>query len=98
MNEAFEITASACIFIGLAGRVLLDNRQWMRGWYAAAPIFEYPYDLLTHNNSDELFQALWFSYWSWQWWKGGGGDDTKRRLRRLARKFIPARRTAPAPT
>lgn len=32
----------------------------------------------------------------WVWWKSGGGDDTKRRLRRWARKFTPVRRTAPA--
>lgn len=29
------------------------------------------------------------------WWKNGGGDDTKRRLRKLRKKFQPTRRTAP---
>jgi hypothetical protein len=32
----------------------------------------------------------------WQWWNSGGGDDTKRRLRKWARKFQGVRRTAPA--
>jgi hypothetical protein len=31
----------------------------------------------------------------WLWWNDGGGDDTKRRLKRWARKFTPVRRTAP---
>lgn len=32
---------------------------------------------------------------AWGWWNGGGGDDTRKRLRRWARKFDPVRRTAP---
>ncbi|MFF0597853.1 hypothetical protein [Streptomyces antibioticus] len=32
----------------------------------------------------------------WRWWSGGGGDGTRRRLRRLARRFQGVRRTAPA--
>jgi len=29
------------------------------------------------------------------WWNSGGGNDTRRRLRSLAKKFTPVRRTAP---
>ncbi|WP_328439333.1 hypothetical protein OHA71_23635 [Streptomyces sp. NBC_00444] len=34
----------------------------------------------------------------WLWWNRGGGDDTKRRIRKWARKFQGVRRTAPAVT
>ncbi|MGQ5606200.1 hypothetical protein [Streptomyces sp. EKS3.2] len=32
----------------------------------------------------------------WMWWNGCGGDGTRRRLRKLARRFRGVRRTAPA--
>jgi membrane protein implicated in regulation of membrane protease activity len=32
----------------------------------------------------------------WNWWNKGGGSGTKRKLRKLARKFKPVRRTAPS--
>lgn len=59
------------------------------------------------NGVDTLGLALihdYFAYFSagtcafalWMWWKGGGGDKTKRRLKSLASKFQPVRRTAPA--
>jgi len=31
----------------------------------------------------------------WAWWNKGGGNGTKRKLRKLARKFKPVRRAAP---
>lgn len=36
------------------------------------------------------------AYLGHAWWNGGGGGGTKRRLRSLARRFTPVRRTAPA--
>lgn len=36
--------------------------------------------------------------WTWVWWNSGGGDGTRRRLRQLASRFQPVRRTAPVTT
>jgi hypothetical protein len=35
----------------------------------------------------------WFAY---AWWHGGGGAGSRRRFKSLARRFRPARRTAPS--
>lgn len=43
-----------------------------------------------------ISSAVGVAVWGWLWWHHGGGDDTKRRLRRLAEKFQPTRRTAPS--
>ncbi|QES45217.1 hypothetical protein DEJ49_33295 [Streptomyces venezuelae] len=42
-----------------------------------------------------VFSAAISAACAYAWWHGGGGDGTKRRLRRLARRFQGVRRTAP---
>lgn len=42
-----------------------------------------------------LIDTAFCAYYTWRWWTTGGDDDTKRRLRRWARKWSPVRRTAP---
>ncbi|MFE9559087.1 hypothetical protein ACFYMW_39100 [Streptomyces sp. NPDC006692] len=48
------------------------------------------------NPPSAAVDAALTAYYAWRWWKSGGGDDTKRRLRGLARRFTPVRRTAPS--
>ncbi|TDC03570.1 hypothetical protein E1265_36425 [Streptomyces sp. 8K308] len=42
-----------------------------------------------------IWHAALCALFTWFWWHHGGGDGTRRRLRRLARRFQPVRRTAP---
>lgn len=41
------------------------------------------------------FNAACAAFHAWCWWNGGGGDGTGRRLREVADRFRPVRRTAP---
>ncbi|KOU37649.1 hypothetical protein [Streptomyces sp. WM6378] len=52
-------------------------------------------DFLQGNPLHTATDAALTAYYVWRWWKNGGGDDTKRRLRRLARRFTPTPRTPP---
>ncbi|MFI6055909.1 hypothetical protein ACIBCO_38270 [Streptomyces violascens] len=52
-------------------------------------------DLHQGNAPSAIVNAALTAYFAWRWWKNGGGDDTKRRLRGLARRVTPVRRTAP---
>lgn len=49
-----------------------------------------------HNQITASINAASTAIAAYMWWRDGGGDDTKRRLRRWARKFHGVRRTAPA--
>ena len=51
---------------------------------------------VTHNEMLALACSALAAASFWIWWNKGGGDDTKRRLRSALKKFVPARRTAPA--
>jgi hypothetical protein len=101
MSHSLTLAGSVCVAVGLLGYLLLrvrtgNYRRWVAAWYLMADAFFYPADILTHNRTAQLLDAAFGAYWAWVWWNAGGGDDTKRRLRKLARKFTPVRRTAPA--
>ena len=55
-------------------------------------------NVIRHNTVMASWAAGVLAVTLWLWWKNGGGDNTRRRLRRWARKFQPVRRTAPAGT
>lgn len=52
-------------------------------------------DILTGVKPLAGFAAMDTAILTYLWWTHGGGDGTKKRLRALARKFTPVRRTAP---
>lgn len=53
-------------------------------------------NILTADTTAASVSAGFAALSGWLWWKGGGGDDTKRRLKRWARRFQGVRRTAPS--
>lgn len=83
-------------FLGM-GLVLAlrGRRQLAAALYAIGGFNFYVGAALAHDVGDQIWQAAWTTYWAWLWWQGGGGDKTKRRLKKLARKFTPVRRAAP---
>jgi len=52
--------------------------------------------VISHNQFGASINAASLAAALYGWWQNGGGDDTKRRLRKWARKFEGVRRTAPA--
>jgi apolipoprotein N-acyltransferase len=66
------------------------------GLYALANALCLLADVLAHDRVIAPVNGAVCVWAAFAWWKGGGGDGTKRRLRSLARKFTPTRRTAPA--
>lgn len=81
--------------LGMGILCLTRSRLLSAALYALAGFVFYIDDALTHNAFGQILQAVWTTYWAWRWWKGGGGDNTKRRLKKWARKFTAVRRTAP---
>lgn len=71
------------------------RQQLYRGAYAVYWLLLYFASALQHDALAQVIDAAFFAVWAYQWWKGGGGNGTKRRLKKLARKFTPVRRTAP---
>lgn len=71
------------------------RRQLYRGAYAVYWLLNYFASALEHSALGQVVDAAFFACWAWAWWNGGGGDSTKRRLKKLGRKFTPVRRTAP---
>lgn len=51
--------------------------------------------VLEHLHFWAYFSAAFAAWELYVWWSNGGGDDTKKRLRKLKRKFTPVRRMAP---
>jgi hypothetical protein len=60
------------------------------GWLVALVL-----DVIRHGTVLPMVDSALVAYHLYMWWKGGGGDDTKRRLRKLRKKFQPVRRMAP---
>ncbi|MGN6162572.1 MAG: hypothetical protein ACTHOG_12840 [Marmoricola sp.] len=75
--------------------LLLQRDQLGYACYALGGFIFYIAAALRHSMFGQLWEGAYTSFWVWMWWKGGGGDDTKRRLKKWARKFTPVRRTAP---
>lgn len=77
--------------------VLLRERcRWRAfGWCGSANLVWLVMDVLDHARWIAAWTAMWAAYYLWVWWNGGGGDNTKKRLKKWARKFTPVRRTAP---
>jgi hypothetical protein len=53
-------------------------------------------EAIRHRQGSASIDAAFAGFYLWHWWTNGGDDDTKRRLRKLAKKFQGRRRTAPA--
>ncbi|MFK0172622.1 hypothetical protein ACIQU5_27880 [Streptomyces sp. NPDC090306] len=73
----------------------LSQRQYLAGMAAATAIGAVVC-VITHDTTWASVNSGSFAVIIWLWWQSGGGDDTKRRLRPLARRFSPVRRTAPS--
>ena len=85
-----------CGFVAWAtGRMCTHQRN---GMFALAYPWFWISNMIEHNHLWAVLDAAFFAWFAWSWWNGGGGDDTKRRLRKWARKFQGVRRTAPAAT
>jgi hypothetical protein len=88
----------ACLLCAGALTVLTRHTQFSRACYALGAGAFYIGDASVHDVLGQWWNAAYSGFWAWLWWRGGGGDNTKRRLRRLRKKFTPVRRTAPAAT
>lgn len=81
------------VTIGLMTLKIIAVRNAFLGLAAASALFMiacmlwYPPIALVH--------AVCIAVALWVWWNQGGGDDTKKRLRKLKKKFTPVRRMAP---
>lgn len=96
---AYTLTGVAFTVCGLAGFFTGRLRSHQVDGLLGLSYIPYWIDnFLEHNHLWAVIDAVGFAWFAWKWWNGGGGDDTKRRLRRWARKFQPVRRTAPAGT
>jgi len=65
------------------------------GWYALSGGNFLIASVMEHDRWGAVWDAIWTAFYLWVWWNGGGGDKTKKRLKKLARKFSPVRRAAP---
>ena len=96
MSEVLVSVATGLYVVDVVAYLLsyISRRSYDGLMSVAAGIFTIC-GVYTHNQLGALINGAMCAYWGYLWWNGGGGDDTKRRLRRLAHKFKPVRRTAP---
>ncbi|MFK0172621.1 hypothetical protein ACIQU5_27875 [Streptomyces sp. NPDC090306] len=84
---------AACCPIGVILGRLRAHQAW--GTLALAWLLSWLQDVADGRRAVSYVDAALVAWCAWRWWKGGGGDNTRLRLRRLARRFTPVRRTAP---
>jgi hypothetical protein len=97
----FTLALTAAGFAVLAANLtafLLGRTGWrtLHGGNAAANALVLLGNVIHGSTTLASISAAVMALSLWQWWNSGGGDDTKRRLRKWARKFQGVRRTAPA--
>jgi hypothetical protein len=90
--------AMSGIVLFMVGCVCWSRRGWHRacGWFASSNFCYVVEDIMAHERGWAIWNTLWGAWYLYIWWNGGGGDKTKKRLKKLARKFTPVRRTAPS--
>lgn len=54
-----------------------------------------PESVLHHSTVYTAMNVAVMIWYGMDWWRNGGGDGTKRRLKKVAKKFEGVRRTAP---
>lgn len=99
ISLAFTVAAGIILAAAVIARV--SGRIASRTLYALVGVSQLinVVNAATHDSPVAgSVNAAGFALSAWLWWRDGGGDDTKRRLRRRARKFEGVRRTAPAAT
>jgi hypothetical protein len=95
--NAFALTGAAFVACAIAGYLTGHLRSHhVDGMLALSYLPYWIRNFLQQDHLMAVVDAAGFAYFAWCWWNGGGGDDTKRRLRKWARKFQAVRRTAPA--
>lgn len=77
----------------MAGRI---SSRALYGLIAVSQVLNLASAVIERDMFTGSIAAGGFALSAWAWWHDGGGNDTKRRLRRLARRFRGVRRTAPS--
>lgn len=87
------------LMIWIAASALIATDRIVKKHYALLMTFGWTVEVLVcvlqHRVFWSYFAAIFTAWWLYDWWHSGGGDDTKKRLRKLKRKFQPMRRMAP---
>jgi hypothetical protein len=92
LSYASVVIIWAALFAYLTRRIKV---LVMFGWDAVAWGLYTLVMVLRHETGGSCFVAGVTAVFAWLWWANGGGDDTKKRLRKIAKRFEPVRRTAP---
>lgn len=97
MIAVLVILTACCLLVGTViarttGRI---SRRTFYALIAASNGVALTASVANHDQGPASINAASMAISAWLWWQDGGGDDTKRRLRRWARKFQGVRRTAP---
>jgi hypothetical protein len=78
--------------------LFVQGRFGLRTFYglgsAAMGLFLLKDTVLVPDTVDSLIAAVFLGIFLHLWWINGGGDNTKKRLRKWAKKFEGRRRTA----
>ncbi|MFF2094804.1 hypothetical protein [Streptomyces sp. NPDC058202] len=95
--NALGYSGLACLVVGAAGLASGNLRTHHFSGFVGAEFGFFALDDLRHHSySWALIEAAACAFFAWHWWNDGGDDDTKRRLRKWARRFQATRRTAPS--
>ena len=89
---AFGCVITTVTILMLTGRITV--RQYA-GWMATTYALSGVLCAVARWTTVLYLDAGGVALFVWLWWNSGGGDDTKRRLKRWARRFQGVRRTAP---
>jgi hypothetical protein len=98
---SIAFTMAAAVILAAAVVARMNGRIGNRALYALVGVSQFINLVNAAVHSSPVagsINAAGFALSVWLWWRDGGGDDTKRRLRRWARKCEGVRRTAPVPT
>jgi len=92
----FSATGFGILVLGyvLRSRRMIKDHTWC-GITALASVAYMTGHVVVHETIGATLwsaSAAWFAY---KWWTGGGSDGTRKRLRKIAERFTPTRRTAP---
>ena len=93
----FFFVGMAVIPVALAARIfLLITDSTCYGLLALSQVLVCLAGFVTGNTVSASISGAAAGYLAWKWWTGDGDDNTKRRLRKWARRFRGVRRTASA--